>query len=192
MVNAYLMQQSLLAELIAPKYSTMYEYLRAYELNFKNISKATIFEAFLNDAARTFDYAYFQSPYVGNQASLFEKRHDGIAIFANQPIYIVDKASCFILCFSLFLPILWWLAVWIMSMSKMNGVGRGNSQVALLAMSLTSEAEQALRGLSLLDGDDAFRQAHNVHVRLGVVRDYENERLACGLKDEKNLSSLQN
>lgn len=74
----------------------------------------------------------------------------------------------------------------------MGGVGRGNSQVALLSMSLTPDADNALRGISLLDGEDAFKQGKDIHVRLGVLNNNNKDgRLACGLKHETNLTSLQ-
>jgi hypothetical protein len=192
MVNAYTMQQAIMMELIRPKSYFMYEYLGSFGVidntNYTSLaaySAADKFERFMKQALTAFDYAYFQSPYLGgkNGSSLNWYPTQGVAVFSLMPEYHVDKAFAYALCLSLILPILWWVILWFYSLKKNNGVARSSSQIVLLATNMTSQAEQSLRGLSNLDSSNAFNRAKTIRVRLGQV----NQQTMVGLEHETDV-----
>ncbi|KAI9474044.1 MAG: hypothetical protein EXX96DRAFT_580403 [Benjaminiella poitrasii] len=203
MVNAYIMQQSLLIELITSKYYGIYDYLGAWRqdritsisdiLNNNHTNDPT-FEDFMKDALRAFDYAYFQAPFVTrNYGDLNTQYNGGEAFFSSDPIYRVKQEASYLLSLCLFLPIIWWVLVWASSMRQMGGVARGSSQVALLATRLTPLAEDRLRHFSRLDSGRAFDLAKDIRVRVGTfVRDNQEQHVALGLEGEDRLHPLKN
>ncbi|CAO3634495.1 unnamed protein product [Mucor hiemalis] len=160
MVVAYLMQQTILSELIRPKYSKMYEYLYIYSTRYNSNMSLTkssrgdglridLFEEFMVEALASFDYALLQSPTVSaDSQNTREKFTQGVAYFNLAPEYRVEKAAAYILCICLLIPIVWWLIIWLYSLKKNNGIARANSQIVLLATNMTPDAERNLRGFS--------------------------------------------
>lgn len=195
MVVAYLMQQTILSELIRPKYSKMYEYLYVYSdrynsnMSLTNSSrgdgkKIDLFEEFMVEALASFDYALLQSPTVSANAQNTRERFTlGVAYFNLAPEYKVEKAAAYILCFCLLIPIVWWLFIWLYSLKKNNGIARANSQIVLLATNMTPDAERNLRGFSGLDGSTAFKRAKEIRIRLGVVQ----KQTVVGLEHENHI-----
>lgn len=198
MVIAYIMQQSILSELIRPKYYKMYNYLTGYstrfgDANYPNatlsqigdlLSKADMFPSFMNEALAAFDYALFQTPFIseGFQNTLLTVK-PGTAHFNLVPVYKIEKTAAYTLCLCLLLPILWWILIWLYSLKKNNGIARANSQIVLLATNMTPDAERNLRGISGLDSSNAFKRAKDIRIRLGVVQQHP----VVGLDHENHL-----
>lgn len=198
MVVAYLMQQTILSELIRPKYNKMYEYLEEYSrrfgiANYGNVSlteyadklnKIDLFPSFMSEALAAFDNAVFQSPYLaGRFQNTMTLSKPGFAYFDLVPIYKVEKAAAYILCLCLLLPIVWWILIWLYSLKKNKGIARANSQIVLLATNMTPDAERNLRGFSGLDSNNAFKRAKDIRIRLGVVQ----QHAVVGLDHENHL-----
>lgn len=200
MVVAYLMQQSILLELIRPKYYKMYEYLNAYysrmiklgqtgnmssiDMSYGSLSSLNLLEAFLSRALTAFDYAVFQTPFLsGNAQSTMDVGREGTIHYNLVPVYRVEKAAAYTLCLCLLLPIAWWIIIWFYSLKKNNGIARANSQIVLLATNMTPDAERNLRGISGLDSSNAFKRAKDIRIRLGVVQQHP----VVGLDHENHL-----
>lgn len=187
MVNAYVMQQAILYELTTPKYYTMSDYLINYFSDFTNVTALTVFDDFMKVALPAFDYAFFQAPYVSSQfQSLRWMVNEGTGYFSLQTQYKVNKQDAYVLCLCLFLPIIWWFVVWLISLKKNGGVARGSSQIALLTAGMTPVAQQTLRGFSNLDSSNAFKRAQTMRIRLGR----HNNQVAFGMENENNLGPL--
>ncbi|KAL7318343.1 hypothetical protein PS15m_004576 [Mucor circinelloides] len=195
MINAYIMQQTIISELLAPKYYNIRDYLSSFRQieNFRYNKELFPFEIFMQYALNAFDQAYFQAPYVNNAAeSIVWGGKDGLAVFNLKPQYSIKREACYALCLCLFIPILWWIAIWTVSIKKSNGVARGNSQIALLATGMTPLAEHSLRDFSKLDSDNAFKHAKNIRVRVGKFRDgNQKEVVAFGMDSEEHLMPLK-
>lgn len=198
MLNAYVMQQSIIAELLAPKYYSIRDYFDSFNLidRTNKISQDPYpFEPFMQRALDAFDQAYFQAPYVNNAAeplSWSGSSSEGIAVFNLEPQYAIKREACYALCLCLFIPILWWTAVWTVSVKKSNGIARGNSQIALLATGMTPLVEHHLRGFSKLDSDNAFKHAKNIRVRVGTFKNGDQkEVVAFGMDGEEHLMPLK-
>lgn len=195
MVNAYLMQQTIITELLAPKFYTIQDYFNSFTQieHFKYGNDLFPFEPFMKYALRAFDQAYFQAPYLDSSfQSTVNTPKEGLAVFNLEPQYSVRKEACYILCLCLLLPILWWVMVWIISIKKSNGIARGNSQIALLATGMTPLAEHNLRGFSKLDSDNAFKNAKNIRVRVGTFRNNnQKEVVVFGMDNEEHLMPLK-
>lgn len=195
MINAYLMQQTIITELLAPKFYTIQDYFNSFTQikHFRYGEDLFPFEPFMKYALRAFDQAYFQAPYLDSSfQSTVNTVKEGLAIFNLEPQYSVRKEACYILCLCLFLPILWWVMVWVISIKKSNGIARGNSQIALLATGMTPLAEHNLRGFSKLDSDNAFKNAKNIRVRVGTFRNNnQKEVVVFGMDNEEHLMPLK-
>lgn len=192
MVNAYIMQQALLKELIEPPYYTMYDYMKTWRLKFGlNKDPTNPFEGFMKDALPQFDYAFVQAPYISeNYEAITNVPTEGVAYYNMKAQYFVRKGASYTLCLYLFLPILWWIIVWLISIKNTGGVALGNSQIALLATGMTPLAEYNLRGFSNLDEKNAFKRAKKIRIRLGTFTDSQNNRIAFGMEGEEDLRPL--
>ncbi|KAI8641002.1 hypothetical protein BD408DRAFT_444704 [Parasitella parasitica] len=195
MINAYIMQQTIIAELVAPKYYSIYDYLRSFLQieGFKYSKDLFPFEAFMQYALRAFDYAYFQAPYVDSRFEpIIWGGNQGVAVFNLEPKYSVKREASYALCLCLFLPVVWWVAIWIVSIRKSNGVARGSSQIALLTASLTPLAQHNLSRFSNMDCSNAFKHSKNVKVRIGAfTNNNQKEIFAFGMDNEENLKPLK-
>lgn len=193
MVNAYIMQQTIIAELLAPKYYGIQDYFRSFLQieGFKYHKELFPFEIFMQYALRAFDQAYFQAPYVdGDFESIVwsGSGREGKAVFHLKPQYFVKREAAYAICLCLFLPILWWVTIWIISIKKLNNVARGNSQIALLVTHMTPLAAHNLKEFSQLDSDTAFKKAKDIRVRVGTFKNNnENEVVAFGIDGEEHL-----
>jgi hypothetical protein len=192
MVNAYIMQQALLKELIEPVSYTMDDYMSAWSNTF-GVRPANPFEEFMKGALPQFDYAFFQAPYISGDrySSITVFRKEGLAYYTMKPQYLVRKGAGYALSLCLFLPTIWWIIIWIISMKKTGGVARGNSQIALLATGMTPLAEHNLRGFSNLGEDSAFKRARKIRVRVGTITENQHNRVALGMDGEDNLRPLK-
>jgi hypothetical protein len=188
MVNAYIMQQALLYELTTPKYYVMADYLTSFAARYPtSTTKYTVIDDFMRVGLGAFDFAFVQSPYVSAQyEGLHWAYNEGTAFFDLQPQYKVKKQDAYIFCLCLFLPIIWWLVVWLVSLKKTGGVSRGSSQIALLTTGMTPAAEHNLRGFSNLDSSNAFKRGQNIRVRLGLRQN----QVTFGMEDESDLRPL--
>ncbi|KAL9549355.1 hypothetical protein MBANPS3_005240 [Mucor bainieri] len=197
MLNAYIMQQAIIAELLAPKYYSIRDYFESFSQieDFKFSKEPYLFEYFMQYALNAFDQAYFQAPYVNKVSESLAwsgSAKQGHAVFNLEPQYTIKREACYALCLCLLVPIFWWIAIWTISIKKANGIARGNSQIALLATGMTPLAEHHLRGFSKLDSENAFKNAKNIRVRVGTFKDAnQKEVVAFGMDGEEHLMPLK-
>lgn len=68
------------------------------------------------------------------------------------------------------IPMVWWVITWLLSLQKMGGVSRGNSQVALLVTGFTSAVRRRFKGFSHADQNTLFKQAKKVDIAFGETQ----------------------
>lgn len=193
MVNAYTMQQALLKELIEPEYYTMYDYLRNWRTTFGlKVPPTNPFEEFMKDALPQFDYAFFQAPYISEfYESITNTPTEGLAYYTMKPHYSVRKVACYTLSLCLFLPSIWWIIVWMISIKKSDGIARGNSQIVLLATGMTPLAEHNMHSFCNMDAENAFKKAKKIRIRVGTFTGNGDNRVAFGMEGEDGVSPLK-
>lgn len=177
MVNAYIMQQTILNELVLHQYRPLLMYLKTWN---KDYSPIGLFE-FLRRGLSYLDLNFAVFPYVTSDYSRYKTQ--GIVIKTEEPTYRVNRSYTCLLFALLLLPVFWWFSVWILCLRKSN-IMRGNSQIALITMGLTPLASKSLGTLSDMDSETAFKRAKEIKVKVGIFAD-TSEKVLVGLEDEE-------
>jgi hypothetical protein len=189
MVNAYAIHQSLIYEMVRPKYYQLWEYAMQWKgLKYTSIS----FNRMMDDVLKNFNLHFIQLPFIvqsGGAETTFNKKH-GIATFVLGPYYSINIVNAAIFSLSLLIPSIWWIAIWIRSYKQSNGVLRGSSQIILLSTDVSDLARKQLHGFSNMDSSSAFTRAKELRMRIGKNSDQSDQILIVGLHDEKDLQRL--
>ncbi|KAI9310703.1 hypothetical protein BX666DRAFT_2126007 [Dichotomocladium elegans] len=85
-------------------------------------------------------------------------------------MYDVNKVAYYAFALAFLVPLIWWVAVWIISLHQTNGISRGNSQIALLVTGFTPAVKHQLRGMSHAGQHVLFKKAKEIDVVFGEHR----------------------
>ncbi|KAG0165943.1 hypothetical protein DFQ28_008087 [Apophysomyces sp. BC1034] len=95
---------------------------------------------------------------------------NGTRCYNTLPMYHFNPAQFYPLALCLVIPLLWWAAIWIMSMYYTNGVSRGNSQMALMVTGFSPAVRDHFKGLSHAGQAELLQQANKIDVRFGETQ----------------------
>ncbi|KAG0813004.1 hypothetical protein G6F29_006621 [Rhizopus arrhizus] len=186
MINAYIMQQTILNELILPKYRPLIAHLKTWRAPYPAVEG--LFQ-FLKEGIHRFDMDFATIPYVSEHYSRYKT--EGLVTTTDRPIYSVKEANSHTLFALLFLPFIWWLTVWILSIKKTNGIMRGSSQIALMTMGLTPLASKTLGGFPNMNSGTVLEKAKKIRVKAEHFVDGQSRRVVVGLEDENEEQALK-
>lgn len=112
----------------------------------------------------------------------------GRACYPNGTVYHTNPAAFYTFSLIPLVPVVWWVTLWVISLYQMNGIMRGNSQIALLVTGLTAAARQKFKGLSHAGQNTLFKYASHVDITFGEVKRADDRpgHVAFGLQDEMN------